>query len=464
MILMKRTAFQLGGFLFLLFLPYMLLAKIYGNSYFLLFALIWFIFIGILVLRWIRTPLKELLVYLDNLRQGIPLRTRLTRKKDLYGRLAKEIERFEIAHTSDLSALRGRMEEIQAILSSMSEGVIATEVTGRISLINPVAAEIFGLSPNECLGEFPHKLFAKSELSDIFHQVYVKGKILEKEISWGDAESAKTLNLHLAPIRDDVNEEMRGVVAVINDITQLRKLESMRRDFVANVSHELKTPLTSIKGFIETLLDGAIDDHDAAVRFLNISYQEAERLNNLIHDLLDISRLETGENFLNLVNLRLDKMVTGIIVSLQNQIQDKNISVEEHLDCKNVYGDEGMLKEVFLNLIENAIKYNLPGGRVIIRSRLENNCTIVEISDNGFGIPEESLPRIFERFYRVDKGRSREMGGTGLGLSIVKHIIERHNGKVRVESTFGKGSCFIVTLPNLGKEKGKTEEKTSEIK
>lgn len=410
------------------------------------FTLIWFALIGHFFYYWFRKPLDELLEYMDNLLQGIPLRTRLTRKDDIYGRLAKHLEKFERVHTSDLSALHGRMEEIQAILTSMSEGVVATDITGRISLINPAAAELFSLRPGEGVGEFPYRVFPQTELADILHQVYVKGSPIEQEIMWpGNTE--RVLNLHLAPIRDEINEESRGVVAVIGDVTQLRKLESMRRDFVANVSHELKTPLTSIKGFIETLLDGALDERETAVKFLSIIFQETERLNNLIHDLLDISKLESGQADVKLVPIRLDQLLEEIILTLQNQLREKEIELTVTTEAKAIVGDPDLLKEVFLNLLDNAVKYTPTGGKVMVKSRKTAGEIVVSIKDTGIGIPEESLSRIFERFYRADKGRSREMGGTGLGLSIVKHILERHNGRVTVESELGKGSEFTVALP-----------------
>ena len=253
---MKKLFWQLGGLLLLLFLPFLMAGFIWGNVYFTVFSLLWFAIVGWFIFYWVANPLRELYDFVENIRQGSSVFTRLTRRGDIYGKLAKNLERMERSYTSRLSALCGRMEESQAILTSMSEGVVATEITGRIGLINPAAAELFSLKPGEGVGEFPYKVFPNSELGDIFHQIYVKGYALQKEISWpGNPE--KVLNLRLAPIRDDLNEEIRGVVAVIGDVTKLRQLESMRRDFVANVSHELRTPLTSIKGFIETILDGA---------------------------------------------------------------------------------------------------------------------------------------------------------------------------------------------------------------
>jgi two-component system phosphate regulon sensor histidine kinase PhoR len=235
----------------------------------------------------------------------------------------------------------------------------------------------------------------------------------------------------------------------------------MRKDFVANVSHELKTPLTSIKGFVETLLVEDLEDKDTIHKFMTIIFQEAERLNNLIHDLLDMSKLESGQTELRKKQVELEPLVDNVILSVSNRLNMKSLELDKDIQAKKVWGDEDLLKELFINLIDNAIKYTPNGGKILVGSIREKGKTIIYVKDTGFGIPAESLSRIFERFYRVDKGRSREMGGTGLGLSIVKHIVERHGGKVAVQSQLGKGSEFRVTIPDVApleeESHGKTE-------
>ncbi len=456
---MKPIAWQLGGLLLLLFLPFLLAGFLWHNLYFPLFSLIWFAIVGGLIFRWLSNPLKELYDFMVNFQMGIPIRNRLTRRNDYYGKLAKGLEKIDRTHTSHLSTLHGRMEEIQAILASMSEGVVATDITGRISLINPAATELFNLNPGEGVGEFPYKVFPDSELADIFHQVYVKGYPQEIEITWPGILQ-RDLKVRLAPIRDDVNEEIRGVVAVIGDFTKLRQLETMRKDFVANVSHELKTPLTSIKGFIETLLDGAVIQRETAMKFLTIIYQEAERLNNIIHDLLDLSKLESGKTELRKTTIHLDELLAEIILSVENRLKEKNLELKKELQATLFFGDEDLLREVILNLLDNAIKYTPEGGSILIGSHETSEGAVFYIKDTGLGVPKESLPRIFERFYRVDKGRSRAMGGTGLGLAIVKHIIERHGGKVSVISELGKGSQFSFVIPITNEEEVGTKDET----
>lgn len=393
-----------------------------------------------------QAPLEGLLKFMESIQMGTPFKNRIVRREDIYGQLAKRLEKLERTHTSHLSTLHGRMEEIQAILASMSEGVVATDITGRVSLINPMAAELFSLTPgDDGVGEFPYKIFPDSELGDVFHQVYVKGFPIEKEIKWSNPE--RVLNLRLAPIRDEV-DEIRGVVAVIGDVTKLRRLETMRQDFVANVSHELKTPLTSIKGFVETLLDGDLQDREITRKFMTIIFHEAERLNNIIRDLLDISKIESGRTELGRKEVELIPLIDNIILSVDNRVKEKQLELKRDIQAQVVMGDENLLKEVFINLIDNSVKYTPSGGTIIIGSLRGEEETMIYVKDNGFGIPAENLSRIFERFYRVDKGRSREMGGTGLGLSIVKHIVERHGGKVSVVSEPGEGSEFRVIIPD----------------
>lgn len=448
---MKKVIWQLGGFLLLLFLPFLLIGITSNNTPYLLFSSLWFVFIGWRISRWMGAPLKELQEFMEQLRLNIPHRHRLIRRSDIYGQLAKDLEKLERSHTSHLSALHGRMEEIQAILASMSEGVVATDIMGRISLINPAAADLFNLQPGEGVGEFPYRVFPKSELGEIFHQTFVKGYSQELEIIWPGTPE-RVLKIQLALIRDEINEEVRGVVAVIGDITQLRQLETMRKDFVANVSHELRTPLTSIKGFIETLLDGALEEKETARKFLTIINHETERLSNLINDLLAMSKLESGQTELKLKRIKLPELVNNILLTIGNRLQEKELSLTQRLLALEMLADEDLLREVILNLLDNAIKYTPEGGQIQIGSHESREGIEFYIKDTGIGIPEESLSRVFERFYRVDKGRSRAMGGTGLGLAIVKHIVERHGGRLMVESELGKGSRFSFILPAPGSE------------
>lgn len=417
---------------------------------------------------WLYNPLKDLNDFAENMILGTPLREHLAENGDVYGQIVKILYRIERDHFSHLSTLHGRVEELRTILFSMSEGFIATNTTGQISFINPAARELFGLEPKKeneeyPLGELPYKVFPSSELGSLFSQVFIKGESWQREIVWGNPE--KVLNIHFDLIfekkqvdwkqdytqiwkkREDTDGEYQGVVAVIEDVTQLRRLELMRKEFIANASHELKTPLTSIKGFIETLLDGALEDRESAYKFVTIIYQATERLNHLISNLLDISKLESGQVELRKKLIKLDELLEEIILSIENRLREKQLKLRKELKVPLIWGDEDLLWAVIVNLLDNAIKYTPEGGRILIGSNETDEGIEFYVKDTGIGIPEGSLPKLFERFYRVDKGRSRAMGGTGLGLSIVKHIVERHGGKVAVTSELGKGSAFSFIIP-----------------
>jgi len=256
----------------------------------------------------------------------------------------------------------------------------------------------------------------------------------------------KTFQMNAAPIFE--GEVINGCLAVIHDITEIKRLETMRRDFVANVSHELKTPLTTIKGFVETLLGGALEDRKNNRAFLKIIQSHAERLHTLVNDLLSLAHLESKEFASRLERNNLRYWADTALADARPQWQKKSLTVKNELPPEFfVLADKDNLYQVFSNLIENAIKFNRDNGTVIIFCQDLTSQVKVCVEDTGIGIPEKDLPRIFERFYRVDKARSRQLGGTGLGLSIVKHIVEKHQGRVGVESTEDFGSRFWFTLP-----------------
>ncbi|MGD9015666.1 MAG: ATP-binding protein, partial [Candidatus Omnitrophota bacterium] len=274
----------------------------------------------------------------------------------------------------------------------------------------------------------------------------LKQGVISKEVSFLLLEERIFL-VHATPIiRGGISE---GGVLVFHDITELRRLEKIRQDFVANVSHELRTPVSSVKGYAETLLEGALKDKKNARDFLRIIHSDADRLAKLIDDLLDLSKIESGKLKMDLKSYSIKPIVKRVISGLDKQSKEKSIRIKEDIprDIPNILADESRIAQVLLNLMDNAIKYNNEGGSITILAKEKDNFIRIEISDTGVGIPEKDLPRLFERFYRIDKARSRELGGTGLGLSIVKHIIQAHNGEVFVQSIFGKGSTFSFTIP-----------------
>jgi two-component system phosphate regulon sensor histidine kinase PhoR len=254
--------------------------------------------------------------------------------------------------------------------------------------------------------------------------------------------------VHWVPLLEAGN--LRGVVAVFHDISDLKRVERIRRDFVANVSHELRTPVTVIKGYAETLLSGALsDDPQRAERFLGIIQNHADRLSSLVRDLLTLSELESGEVSMHPLSVQVEDAVRHALLLVGQRGEEKGVNLEYMgaTGAACVKADRSRLDQVLINLLDNAIKYSGQGGTVTVRAVEEGDMVRISVRDSGIGIPDKDLPRLFERFYRVDEARSRDRGGTGLGLSIVKHIVQAHGGSVSVESTQGVGSVFSFTLP-----------------
>ncbi|MBI4553264.1 MAG: PAS domain S-box protein [Candidatus Latescibacteria bacterium] len=348
--------------------------------------------------------------------------------------------------------------QLEAVLAGMTEGVMVTDTRGRIILTNPAFDRILGFDDG-CLGKRPIEVVRNVSLQEAVDTALSGSGVSVQEIVLPGG--GRTLEVHLAPIR--ISDRSHGLVAVFHDITDLRRLERVRRDFVANVSHELRTPLTSIKGYAETLLDGALDDATAARRFLEAIQKHANRLQALVEDLLQLSRLESGRTEVNLLPCDLGALARRVVESLDDRMSRKRLSVQVETpdSLSPALADEALMEQVFFNLLDNAIKYTPDGGRITVRVYAQPTDVHVEVTDTGIGIPAEALPRIFERFYRVDRARSRELGGTGLGLSIVKHIVEVHGGRVWAESEMGRGSTFHLALAAVQEihQTGMTKEK-----
>ena len=338
--------------------------------------------------------------------------------------------------------------QLEAVLASMLEGVIAIDSEERIVSINRAAAQLFENDPANCQNKTIQEVIRFPALQQFILSALNNPEPAEADISVYqdierviEAKSSPLLDAGLKPI---------GTLIVFNDVTQLRRLENMRRDFVANVSHEIKTPLTAIKGFVETLQQGKVDKAEEENRFLGIIQKHVDRLNSIVEDLLALSRIEQKDEQkeINFESIKVVDVCQAAIQLCRPRAEEKKIRLD--LDCEKdatAIFDPALIEQAVVNLLDNAIKYSDSQSSIMLKSHQQNSEMIISVQDQGIGIAQKHLPRLFERFYRVDKARSRNMGGTGLGLAIVKHIARAHGGHVSVESKLGEGSCFSIHLP-----------------
>lgn len=348
---------------------------------------------------------------------------------------------------TEITLLRKEVSHAQAILETMSEAVIAIDCHTNILTINSTAEKILGIAKQNAQGKFFLEAIRNNDLYDIVQIVLTQKKSLSREILFVQPEQ-KNFIVNATFLAEG------GCLLVLHDITQLRRLETIRTDFVANISHELKTPLTSIRGFIETLQDGALHDTAAAEKFLSIIHEQTLRLNSLTEDLLGLAHLESRELALDIKKIHLAELIGNILSGCSVALHKKNLTYASAIDANlTLNGDLSLIRSALANLIDNAVKFNKENGWIRITAvALPRNSIKITVEDSGVGIPQKDITRIFERFYRVDKARSRELGGTGLGLAIVKHAIEIHGGMVGCESTENNGSTFWFTLPRKKSE------------
>ena len=332
-----------------------------------------------------------------------------------------------------------------ALFDSMIEGVLVLDEAGRVQFANRAFAQMFATT-GVLRGKALLEAVRLHEVAEIVERAGVEDRVVDHELRLsGEPERWLQLN---ATTMMGADRRRLGTILVVHDLTRLKKLERTREEFVANVSHELRTPLSLIKGYVETLLDGARDNPEVAVRFLQTIQRNSERLQFLIEDLLTISELESGRVTLSTRQLSLGSVVDKVFVDLKERAARKEVQLSNEANEITVQADERRIQQVLSNLVDNAIKYGRAGGAVAVAARLSDGGLVeVSVRDDGPGIPPEALERVFERFYRVDKARSRDQGGTGLGLSIVKHIVQSHGGEVWAKSEVGKGTTFFFTLP-----------------
>jgi two-component system phosphate regulon sensor histidine kinase PhoR len=346
-----------------------------------------------------------------------------------------------------LARIRRQRNELEAILSAMVEGVIVLDDSLRIKSMNAAAAQLFEVNAHAGLGKSVIQYLRNSNLADFAERTLRSESPIEESLVIYNRDVVH-LQLHGSVVRGEEGKP-GGVLIVLNDISRLKRLENMRKDFVANVSHELKTPITSILGFVETLSEGAVEDPDSARRFLRIIGDHTNRLSLIIEDLLSLSRLESFDRDIPRDWCTVEEIVNRTRADTATLAHSQGIRIVDSY-AGNVYAfvNQNLLEQALTNLVDNAIKYSDEGSRVSIDVTNKAGVLTMAVSDAGIGIPREELDRIFERFYRVDRARSRRLGGTGLGLAIVKHIALAHGGKVEITSTLGEGSTFTISVPS----------------
>ncbi len=354
----------------------------------------------------------------------------------------EEIERANAAET------HARQE---ALLDSMIEGVLVLDENGRVEFANRAFAQMFNIT-GSLLGKTVIEALRVHEIADLVERAGTEGRVSGQELRLPGAPE-RWLQINASAITNNEGRQL-GTVVVFHDQTQLKKLEGTREEFVANVSHELRTPLSLIKGYAETLLDGAKDNPEVATKFLQTIDRNARRLDLLIQDLLTISALESGRVALVFGSVKVHLLGERMLADFKSRAEARHVTLRHAVPPLLVRADEARLEQVLGNLLENAIKYGRENGTVTLGGRSLNDDKVeLFVQDDGPGIPGDALERVFERFYRVDKARSREQGGTGLGLSIVKHIVQGHGGRVWVESAPGQGAKFCFTLPIADSDK-----------
>ena len=388
--------------------------------------------------------LRELAAVAERFGKGMPVTRLPVEKGSPLGELTAVLNEVAVRIDGELARTKAEKNRLNAILSGMGEGIMVADASGSITLVNPAFRSLFEPS-DEVEGKPLIDVSRHPALHDAFRQV-IASKAERVEELLLRASEEKTLLTHWVPLME--SGTLQGVVVVFHDISDIRRLENIRKDFVANVSHELRTPITVIKGYAETLMSGALESNpEQALRFVSIIGSHAERLGALVADLLTLSQLESGKLSLEARNVKIPELAGQVARLLEQKSQEKGIRVDlSGLDAAPlVMADPVRLEQVFLNLLDNAIKYTPAGGTVSMSADFEGNLVRIGVHDTGIGIPSRDLSRIFERFYRVDTARSRDEGGTGLGLSIVKHLVQLQGGSVSVQSS-GRGSSFFFTV------------------
>jgi two-component system, OmpR family, phosphate regulon sensor histidine kinase PhoR len=418
----------------------------------------WFFFIAVFLLvlaiwfwgisRILTQPLKEISDVTGKFAEGLfNWRIRLAARRDEWSTLGEKLNQMAEAMGEKIARLSKALAESQALRNGMEEGVLILDLHGRVQEMNAAMEEVLSPAYPAHVAKHYLEVFRDPELNEIIQTTLKEKKGQRRGLSpLGRPEKVFQVQSSLIQYPKNGGE---GIILVFHDITGLKRLERIRQDFVANVSHELRTPLTAIRGYVEALQDDGLEDRSQAGQFLGVIERHAQRMEKIVSDLLLLSEIESPDRMLRKESLRLAELISVAAEVLRPMAESKKQTIQLKIPAELpfILGDSQKIHQVVVNLLSNAISYTEDGGHIAVEVRGTEKGVEVSVADNGIGISPEHLPRVFERFYRVDRGRSREEGGTGLGLSIVKHIVETHGGWVSVESKPGQGSRFYFFLP-----------------
>jgi two-component system phosphate regulon sensor histidine kinase PhoR len=406
--------------------------------------------VSLVVSRRLARPLEEMKEGAERFAEGkLDQKLRVSGASEVNA-LAQSLNEMAEEIKEKIRVLERRNNEQRAVLASMVEGVIAVDAGGNVLTLNRTAGRLLGVDPQNSRGRSIEEAVRNSRIQAFVRRALgaEEGEPIEENITL-EGERETLLQARGTALRDAEGRRI-GALVVLNDVTRLRQLERVRRDFVANVSHELKTPITAIKGFVETLQDRGLEDPDQALHFLGIVSDQADRLNAIIRDLMSLARIEQGdeEKRIDTERTRIGEVLKAAVRDCQAQAEHKGMEIQ--VECPphlHAYVNPPLMEQAVANLVDNAIKYSPENNTVWVKAEQDDGRVAIHVRDRGCGISREHLPRLFERFYRTDKARSRKLGGTGLGLSIVKHVARAHGGSVNAESTVGEGSVFSIYVP-----------------
>ncbi|MBB6450644.1 two-component system phosphate regulon sensor histidine kinase PhoR [Geomicrobium halophilum] len=405
------------------------------------------VILGYRVTQRITRPIGQVTTMANELAKGNYQTRTPDEKSDDLGQLNRSINTLAYKLQKTTSNYKSQQENLEALIDNMGSGLLFIDGRGRITLANRMCNDIFQTNTNEWLHDLYYERIDDQNFVQFIQRVFLTEERTREQLRLDDDWATKHYELYGTPVIN-AKDQLRGVVIILHDISGLKRLEEIRKDFIANVSHELKTPVTSLKGFAETLLSDSLGDQDIQKQFLEIIWKESDRLQDLVNDLLELSRIEHHNFQLNWHSLDLSEIGEEAGRLLRKKAEDKGIQFNISSNGNTeLIGDAARLKQMIINLLTNAIIYTGNDGKVEMNMYPDGEMVVCRVSDTGIGIDPDDLPRIFERFYRVDRARSRDSGGTGLGLAIVKHLLEAHHGTIEVESKPNVGTTMIIRLP-----------------